>query len=174
MTPKEKFLLGADGDNHRALLWLALDLTKESVHPVMELGAGDGSTPYLRDYCRESGREFISWDSDKHWGEQWDSQHTESWHNPKVYGKRSVVLVDQGPGEDRKESIKILQQDAEIIVVHDAEPDNENCYQLYTIYPLFKYKILTKGEKVWTAALSNQINLFEHQNTFINNQRIEL
>ena len=171
---QEEFLKGVDGDHHRVLLWLALDLTKVSALPVAELGAGYGSTPYLRQYCAKAGRKFLSWDNNKEWAEQWESEYIDEWGYPKIYGKHSVVLVDQSPGECRRDSIKILHNDAQIIVVHDAEPINSGSYKLETIYPLFKYIVFTKGENIWTAALSNHVNLCDHVGEVINNIKIEL
>lgn len=174
MTEQE-FLQDAESDQHRTLLWLALRATSISSLPVLELGAGHGSTKYLRQYCNEVGRKFISWDSDKEWGEKWGCDDIiADWSNPEIYKKYSVVLVDQGPGGSRRDSMRILKEDALILVAHDAEPENENSYKLYTIWPLFKYKIVTKGEKIWTVAASNHINLHEYKNKIINNQKIEL
>lgn len=171
---KDQFLEGVDGDHHRVLLWLALDLTKVSALPVAELGAGYGSTPFLRQYCSDAGRKFLSWDNNKEWAEQWGAEYIDQWGYPKIYGKHSVVLIDQSPGDCRKDSAKILFNDADILVIHDAEPQNRNSYQLDLIYPLFRYKIFTRGDKIWTVALSNHINLSQYENTIIHNQKIEI
>lgn len=171
---EDQFLDKVHSDHHRALLWLALELTKESSLPVLELGAGYGSTKYLRQYCKGTGREFMSWDNDEEWAEKWGSEVIKDWTNPMMYGKYSVVLVDQSPGEHRKESMSILKEDALILVVHDAEPESENSYKLYEVLPKFKYVVYTRGEKVWTVAVSNHINLNDYVGRIIKNQKIEL
>jgi hypothetical protein len=163
-----------DATNHRPLLWLALELTKDSKNPVAEFGAGYGSTPYLIEYCKDANREFYSFDSNYEWALKWQSEFAESWLEPRLYQKYSVALIDQAPGEYRKESIKILKDDADIIVIHDAEPDYSMGYELETIWHLFKYRIITKGDKIWTAALSNKIDLTQHANTSILNFKIEI
>lgn len=171
---QEQFLEDVHGDHHRVLLWLALDLTRLSALPVAELGAGIGSTLYLRQYCSDAGRKFLSWDNNKEWADQWGAEYIDEWGHAKIYGKHSVVLIDQSPGDQRKDSAKILYNDADILVIHDAEPQNSVSYQLDTIYPLFKHRIFTRGEKIWTVALSNKINLEEHVGKIIHNQKIEL
>lgn len=171
---QQEFLEGvSDPDNHRPLLWLAFELTKESKLPVAEFGAGYGSTKYLRQYCNDEKREFVSFDSNAEWAKQWSSIHTDNWLDPNLYKKYSVVLIDQAPGEYRHESMKILKEDAEIIVVHDAEPDYSMGYRLEEIWHLFKYRVFVKGEKIWSAAVSNHINLEEKTGQSIGNFKIE-
>ena len=49
-----KNLQADNNDNHRVLLWKALECTKGE---VVEWGAGWGSTEYLRSYCKIFERE---------------------------------------------------------------------------------------------------------------------
>jgi len=175
-TKKSKeFLDGVhDGDNHRPLLLLALEITEISKNPVAEFGAGTGSTPYLRKFCEDASREFVSFDSNKEWAEKWGSEYIESWRDEKLYKPYSVVLIDQAPGEYRHESMIKLKDDAEIIVVHDAEPEPKHGYRLEEIWHLFKYRVFVKGDKIWAAAVSNSIDLTQYVDTEFDGYKIEL
>lgn len=162
MTQTEFLHDVADPDNHRPLLWLALEATKDSFDPVYEYGAGNGSTKYLRKYCQDDVRELWSYDNNLEWAIQHKSIFTSSWMYDHLYRKCSVALVDQAPGEFRKYSIEQLKDKATIIVIHDAEPDESMGYELHTIWHLFKYRVFVKGKKIWTAALSNHYDLTKH------------
>lgn len=158
---KEKFLdnMGT-WDNHRALLWQALELTKDSKLPVIEYGAGDGSTPYLRQYCLDANREFISYESNKEWAEKCGSVFIEDWMTADIYKDYSVVLVDCAPGEVRHEIMAVLKDKAEIIVVHDSE-DAATGYMMYKVWPLFVYRknYNKNGGGAESSMVSNKINV---------------
>jgi hypothetical protein len=170
----EEFLFAENGNNHRPLMWLALELTKGSKLPVGEFGSGHGSTTWLRHYCKDDGREFYSYDNNPEWGDQFGSQYTSNWDDPRLYRDSSVVLIDQGPADARKDSIRFLVNKADIIVVHDAEEEPNNNYHLHEIWHLFKYRVRLKGPKIWTAALSKKIDLTKYANTFVGEFKIEL
>lgn len=172
---QQEFLEGVtDADNHRPLLWLALQLTVNNKKPVAELGAGTGSTPFLRQYCKDTERDFWSFDSNLDWAIKWKSEWVENWHQERIYQPYSVVLIDQAPGEYRHTSMIRLKDDADIMVVHDSEPDESMGYRLGEIWHLFKYRVFTKGDKIWSAAVSNSIDLTKHVGESIGNFKIEL
>lgn len=160
--------------NHRSLLWLALELTQNDMNPIGEFGAGSGSTPFLQKYCQDANRNFISYDSNKGWAEQWGASFVNDWNQEELYVPYSVVLIDQAPGEYRHISMVKLKDLASIIVVHDAEPDYSMGYRLEEIWGHFKYRVFHKGEKIWSAAISNSIDLTKHDGTFIENFKIEI
>lgn len=169
---EEEFLITATADSHRPLLWLSMKLTEESKLPVGEFGSGFGSTNYLRHHCQDKERGFYSYDNHKEWGERWGSQFVTDWLNTDLYKPSSVVLVDQGPAEDRHQSVFMLKDIADIIIIHDTEPINSGSYQLYKIWNFFKYRINLKSGKIWTSALSNKIDLTKH--TSVANFNFEL
>ena len=156
---KEEFLKDVYGwDNHRPLLWLALEATIRSPYPVTEYGAGGGSTPYLRQYCSDANREFISYDSDREWADQMNSNLITNWSNADIYKRSSVILVDNAPGEMRHEIMAIMKDRADIIVVHDSEPEATG-YFLEKVWPLFRYRVNLTGGNTWASAVSNTIDL---------------
>lgn len=148
-----------DWDNHRGLLWLSLEATNGS---VLELGCGDGSTPYLQKYCTE--RELTSLDYNKEWADKFGATYVNDWNTVNLGSNISVALIDESPGEHRKESINYLTNNAEIIIVHDSEPKGWNCsnYEVRDLFGSFKYKVDVKSkekEGAWATALSNTIDI---------------
>lgn len=160
---KEEFLKDIDGwCNHRHLLWPALEATKHTGLPVLELGAGLGSTPYLRKYCEANGIEFFSYDYNKEWAFNMGARHVSDWSelDPFWGNHYAVALVDESPGEHRKESIRLLTN-TKVIIVHDSEPIGWNAsdYQVRPLFNKFKYvKDLESEQKggAWASWLSNE------------------
>lgn len=167
---KEEFLADIDGwSNHRVLLWEALESLKDRTDlPVLELGCGAGSTPYLRKYCEDEKLKLKSFDSNKEWADKFDSVYlsdwnTGNWFYNQVYG---VVLIDEAPGEHRKEAIELFSvySHAAILIVHDSEPVGWNAsdYKVRPLFNKFKYAVdLPSTEKLgaWATALSNTIDV---------------
>jgi hypothetical protein len=156
---KEEFLIDVQTWNdHLPLLWLALEQTKDSKLPVIEYGSGGGSTPYLRKYCLDNNREFISYDYNKEWAEKTGSTYVENWEQEIIYRECSVVLIDESPGEHRHESVLIMKDRADILVLHDVE---EAGYMYDKCWEFFKYRVnCHKGQGgAEAAALSNKIDI---------------
>lgn len=167
---KLEFIKLAKGySSHRPLLWEALQATKESKFPILEMGAGEGSTPFIREYCLYSLRKSIHYDSDKHWADKMGAKYCPDWNYITwFYGQRySVVLVDESPGEHRKETIQMFASyptHFEILIVHDSEPVGWNAsdYKVRPLFSKFKYvKDDVPEEKgaPWTTALSQTIDV---------------
>lgn len=161
---KEAFLkdLSAWG-SHRVLLFEALEATKDSHLPVVELGCGDCSTPYLMEYCEKNKRVFFSFDSDKMWAEKYGSDYVKDWErHPLWLQKYSVCLLDLAPGEYRR--VALMKLNADIIVIHDSEPKGWNASD-YRVRPLFNQFKFVKDDQPkekgspWTTALSNTIDV---------------
>lgn len=161
---KEEFLKDIDGwCNHRELLWPALEATKHLKLPVLELGCGHGSTPFLQTYCQANGLELFSYDFNSEWAAKFNAIHVTNWETQVAWRKEySVVLIDESPGEHRKVSLSKLFH-AKIIVIHDSEPLGWNAsnYQVRPLFDRFKYmKDLTaKKPEAWSTSLSNFIDV---------------
>lgn len=153
--------------SHRTLLWSALEATKDHAEPVIELGCGENSTPYLMKYCEDNKRVFFTYDSNKEWANRMGSDYVKDWEkHPLWLQKYSVCLLDLAPGEYRR--IALMKIDADIIVSHDSEPPGWNASD-YKVRPLFsKFKYVKdhvpngKGEP-WTTAISNVIEVSKWQ-----------
>ena len=149
------FMKEMSGDNnHRLLLWDALEATKGN---VVELGSGYGSTQYLRKYCKDTTRTFETYDYTEHWAKLHGSTYINDWDT--INPKGSVILIDHSPGERRWIDIQRLKDSFEILVIHDSEPIGAGDYRYENIWHLFKYRIDVKCEGTWATAVSNTIDL---------------
>lgn len=144
--------------NHRSLLLLSLTLTSGR---VLEYGSGDGSTPYIREFCKEHGRRFYSLESNIEWAERMGSIHVPNWHVTDEWFKCGVAFVDLAPGEDRVYAIEKLKDKADIIVIHDTEEGGAGDYKFDRIWHLFKYRLNYNktGGGAGATAVSNKIDL---------------
>jgi len=159
---QEKFLEGVETwSNHRVLLWLALELTKDSSLPVAEFGCGFGSTPFLREYCKINKREFRSYESNEEWAEKCGSKFIADWSSADIYHDYSVVLIDHAPGEHRHEAAAIFRDKAEIVVLHDSEEGGSGNYQFDKIWHMYTYRLNhnKRDGGAGSTALSNKHNL---------------
>ena len=127
-------------DNHRLMLLLGLSLTTGK---VTELGAGEGSTPLLRAYCKEAGRQFDTYDSDLEWANKMNSSHVWNWDSNArwldVWAPCGLIFVDHAPGEHRRVAIERMMDRADLIVVHDTEQGGAGDYGVGHVLAKFKY-----------------------------------
>lgn len=105
------------GATHRFLLLKALEQTKGK---VVELGCGTESTPYLREYCKDNNREFVSYENHKEWSERWGAKFVNDW-DEVVEDNISVLFIDHSPPERRGYDLQRFKDKADIIVCHDTE-----------------------------------------------------
>ena len=186
---KEDFLKDVtDWSNHRPLLWLALEATKTG--DVVEMGCGDGSTPFLHEYCQAKKRVLYSFETDLKYMNQFT--HLQSvnhkfthivndWHKAKdICPSPSVILIDHAPGERRIVDVKRFAQSADILVLHDTQPPPTGAdYGYERIWSLFKYKVdldagfndevETKDNRTWASAVSNSIDVTQWKGLTFNN-----
>lgn len=143
-------------NNHRTLLWQAL---KNTTGKVVEFGCGEGSTEILRTYCKENGREFISFDSNKEWADKFNSKFVEDWDKLDITDI-DVLFIDHAPGERRHIDMEKYSTIAKVIVIHDSEPEAPG-YMLDKIWHLFPYKLdwVVPGG-AWTTLVSNHFNVY--------------
>lgn|SRR5690606_2082905 len=158
---REEFLKDINNwSNYKYLLWPALQAVKGSSLPVVELGAGHGSTPLLRSFCKENGMEFFSYDNTREWAEKLGAEYVQEWDQSGLWAKQySLCFIDMAPGEYRKKSLVKIK--AEIIVIHDSEPAgwNQSDYQVRPKFSRFKYVKDYESPGAWTTALSNTIDV---------------
>lgn len=158
---KEEFLTdaGSNWNNHRHLLWPSLEATKHLKLPVIELGCGHGSTPFLIKYCEYNGLEFKAFDSSQEWAGKFNSEYVPDWNTAEFYKKEySVAFVDESPGENRKLSLRKLHH-VKVVVAHDTEPAADHGYQMRAELAKFKYQLDYKSEGAWASVVSNFIDV---------------
>jgi hypothetical protein len=144
--------------SHLPVLIKIVNMTKG---PVLELGMGMYSTPFLHWACYPD-RELVSYEN------SWEcykinKQYNEgkhkvyfimNWDEAKIETRWEVVLVDHSPSRRRIKDIFRLKDLADYIVVHDTQRSFRFC-DYNQIYPLFKYRYDFKSVIPYTTVLSN-------------------
>lgn len=122
--------------SHLPVLMRVMELTDG---PVLELGAGLFSTPFLHWACFRTERELVTmehhpvyWEEFRQYEREWHRVlWAEDWDEMRVEreGKGwSVVLVDHDPLERRSVETRRVKDCAEYVVFHDAtDPARERC-----------------------------------------------
>ncbi len=133
--------------------------------PVLELGAGNFSTPLLHGLCLPTQRRLVTVESNGEWAERFDSMNN-AWHrvlNVANYddfdvtsSAWSVVFVDHAPADRRVLDLRRIRGRAELIVIHDTE---EQVYDYETVLPEFRYRVDCKLWTTWTTIVSNTDDL---------------
>jgi hypothetical protein len=153
-------------ETHRPVLCEAVLRVRSGL--ILELGAGDGSTPALHEVSLETGRPVITIEHDRAWIERYahlrsDNHslvHVDSWtdlDNPVIRSlSYAIAFVDHAPHARRVIDITWLAQRAKVVVVHDTE---SNEYGYDGIFDLFQYHTTFQGHVPWTSVLSNFIDV---------------
>lgn len=157
------FLKGVTGNwnNHLPLLLLGLHLTNGA---IMEMGSGDGSTPYLRNYCKATDRTFNTFDNNKEWCDRTGAQYVENWDlviEEALTLHHGLIFIDHAPGERRHLDAIRLANTADILVLHDTEEGGAGNYMWGKAWPHFKYRLNynKNGGGAGATAVSNKIDL---------------
>lgn len=142
--------------------------------PVLELGMGLFSTPYLHYACTVAKRPLLSVENDKGWARKFISsdfshylypneyhrlEYVKSWDDPMIDQDWDVVLIDHSPSERRIVDVKRLANRAKYIIIHDTNERHEKNYHYSEIYPLFKYKKTWDKDDRHATVLSNFVEL---------------
>lgn len=134
---------------------------------ILELGAGDGSTPPLHEVCLATGRPVITLESDQTWHERYAGLNSEnhavvhvpSWDELDRPLFRAlpyaIAFVDHTPTR-RVTDIRWLAGRARVLVVHDTESRD---YGYEGIFDLFRYSVTYKDHTPWTSVLSNFVDV---------------
>src|SRR3990167_10247083 len=110
--------------SHLPVLMRAFD---RSTGPVLELGMGVFSTPYLHYACMLAGRQLVSYEENSKWAEWFEPYRgllhdilvSPAWPVKYLTTHWSVVLVDH-IDDYRAVDIRRLANFAQYIVVHDT------------------------------------------------------
>jgi hypothetical protein len=166
LTIKDQFEYGFltefnNWSNHRGLLLLGLHLTGGD---VMELGSGEGSTPYLRKYCENNRRSFQSYDNNREWCIKTGADYVYDWGNvidSKANINYGLIFVDHAPGERRHLDAIALSNAADILVLHDTEEGGAGNYMWDKAWPYFKYRLNYNktGGGAGATLVSNKIDV---------------
>lgn len=167
----------ATAGSHRFGLLRALDATDG---PVLELGIGWDSTPYLHAYCAAAERYLLSVENDPQWLVRFDmlggalpypfgsplyhngGEHRflflpdSNWAHVPIEGTSwGVALVDHADSAQRLVELERLRHTCEIVVFHDAD-----CWPTVTLESRYRYVCVdTPPGGSPTAILSNMIDV---------------
>ena len=127
---------------------------------VLEVGAGDWSTPLLRKFCEVAGREFVSFEEDPVWARKIGSRHVPlEAMGPELStcarGQWSIVFLDHN-GHRRAADALLFVDSAEYVVIHDyPSPDIfKNLDE-----KRWKHQIVDKRARPWTLVLTQSDEL---------------
>jgi hypothetical protein len=158
--------------SHLPFLSRIIDITSG---PVLELGMGLYSSPFLHTICFLQNRELVSIDSDPQWYEEnkkmesdlhkvifvddFDQYEVNRSNDFKESRHWSVAFVDHKPAKRRKEEIKRLAHCANFVVIHDTEPESDKFFKYSWVYKLYKYRFDYTALRPNTSVLSNFIDV---------------
>jgi hypothetical protein len=155
-----------DGKTYSTHLPYLLEAVRRTAGPVLELGAGESSTPSLHKECAKNKRVLLTVDNSDEWlsrfDQLWFSEHrcyrvddpaevllwNDGWWKNRSFG---VVFVDHSPGETRGKAIDRSRDRAEYIVVHDTE---DLGYGVEELLSTFKYRKDFRRARPWTTVVS--------------------
>ena len=153
-------------ETHRPVLCEAVLRVRDGL--ILELGAGDGSTPPLHEVSLATGRSVITLDHDPAWIERFAHLRSEnhaivqvaSWTDLDSPIFRSlpiaIAFVDHAPAEQRVVDLRWLAHSARVVVVHDTDSKD---YGYEKIFDLFRHRTTFLGHVPWTSVLSNFVDV---------------
>lgn len=135
--------------------------------PILELGIGLYSTPYLYWKCFNDKRKLTSYENLAEWLKYFRDSHTDfhtielidDWKKMEYKDFYDIAFIDHEPFEERIVSVKKLANKAKYIILHDSDPEAEHLNHYSEIYPLFKYRYDYHKAKPFTTVLSNFVDL---------------
>lgn len=151
--------------SHLPILSRVVDLTHG---PILELGMGLYSTPYLHTVSFLQKRLLVSYDNDSKWffkNKEWESKYHKvvfvtDWEYADIDNTHwSVVFVDHKPAKQRIKEVRRLAWKANYILIHDSEAVSDKYFKYKWIYSLFKYRYDYSKLIPNTTVLSNFCDL---------------
>lgn len=140
--------------------------------PMLELGTGIFSTPFLRYTAMLQDRKLVSYENFEPWYDfllkyyepnmNHEINFVEKYSDANLQPEHDswdIVLIDQTPDSSRAEEAMRLKDLAKYIIVHDSNPSNYKVTGYDKLFPHFKYKIDWMGDNNRATVLSNIINL---------------
>ncbi len=134
--------------------------------PILELGIGFCSTPYLHWACYPMKRRLVSYENNPEYfkfGEAWkdvafhEVHCIADWDAVDLSQPWSIAFVDHCPNERRWMEVAKVQH-ADYVVCHDAEGRNDKKYQYSKSSGLFTYRYDYSEAYPHTAVFSNKFD----------------
>jgi len=152
------------GANRGSYLPVLTKLVSQTDGPVLELGMGFCSSPYLHWACHPTKRKLVSYENNPEY-----YQYAISWKKDfhEVYCISdwdaanfdtmpwTIVFVDHSPAIRRgTECVRLAH--ADYLIIHDAENANAKKYGLDKVYRKFKYRYKYTDSYPYTSIWSNK------------------
>ena len=144
----------------------ALVSVREDEPRIIELGAGEYSTPMLHAIVAACGGGLLTLDNSDKWLADY-ADLAKHFHELRVVSDWAGVseidepwdlaFVDHAPAERRWRDVVRLAKSAAIVVVHDTEPFT--AYGFDQARPEFRYVETCKRWRTWTSICSNEIDV---------------
>jgi hypothetical protein len=147
---------------------LLIKLVNSTPGPILEMGMGLNSTPVLHWLCTHQKRQLLSLENDEKWfdydkyyeNEYHHIELVKDWDKVDIFSRYwSIVLIDHRPALRRRIDAVRLKDQADYILLHDAEPEIKRFYGYQRILKHFSYNYLFKDLKPNTLVLSNTRSL---------------
>lgn len=138
---------------------------------VCEMGAGFSSTPLL--HWITLGKKLVTYESDPdyaHFARHFRSDNhkireTKDFKDVDYDRQWSVVFIDHSPKRPRTRGDDAIKfKNADLIVLHDTEPESQINYGYDKVFPLFKYRYDWTLCKPHCSIVSNVIDVTKWQN----------
>jgi hypothetical protein len=147
--------------SHLPVLFKFLSIT---TGPVLELGGGMYSTPFLHWQCYHTKRRLVTYDDNRAYADyllQFADPNfhqviiADSYDSLDLSEPWSIAFVDNSPDVRRAQDIVRLAH-ADYVIAHDADDWHEKKYQYQTILPLFRFRWRYTSAIPSTLVLSNR------------------
>lgn len=143
-------------------------LVEKTSRPILELGTGVFSTPYLHRKCHLTGRRLVSYENKWEYFTFADQYADPRFHQVTLaedwsqYSAAiadchwSIALIDHDPPQRRIEDVKLLANVADFLILHDSEQANAHLYHYDEIYGLFRNRFdYTQAGEPHTTVVGN-------------------
>lgn len=148
-----------------------LKVIPKTTGDVCEVGCGFNSTPLL--HWLLQGRKLVTYESDKgyyNFARQFRSNNhkiikVDDWSKIDYDRHYGVVFIDHTVSRESKQQGKQRGDDAikfinaDIIIMHDTEPESVDNYRYNIVFPKFKYRCDWTNNKPNTSVVSNVIDV---------------
>jgi predicted O-methyltransferase YrrM len=154
------------GKSRGSYLPILIKLVQNTSGPILELGVGFCSTPFLHWVCYPTKRRLVSYENNPEYykfAESWKDDFHEircinNWDEAVLDESWTIAFVDHSPSHRRAIEIKKLLQ-ADYIVAHDTENRVARDYGYPEIEGLFRYRYKYRDAHPHTSIYSNKYNI---------------
>jgi hypothetical protein len=139
---------------------------------VCEVGGGFNSTPLLHWLCQD--RKLITYESDEgyfNFARKFRSNNhkivkVNDWSKIDYARHYGVVFIDHTTSKEKINGVRSQRGDdaikftnADILILHDTEPESVENYHYNVVFPKFKYRCDWTNNKPNTSVVSNVIDV---------------